>query len=224
MVKIRIHELAKELGKNSREVIDFLKTKNIEAANHMSTLTEEEAAMVRKGLTGKGSGEVHKKTKAAIVYRPQNSSQPIPRRKPAKPEHPSASETKAEKKEVKKNQEHVAETPMTGNASGEDTGREKVRNEAVKKEMVNTAVKESAVQTESVQNGSVRKEETENTRSILPQRKVCMNLWEPKPPSRSPITSGAAYRTSRWAKCIQPFVPMTSPTARQSRMIHSTLS
>ena len=165
MVKIRIHELAKELGKNSREVIDFLKTKNIEAANHMSTLTEEEAAMVRKGLTGKGSGEVHKKTKAAIVYRPQDSSQPIPRRKPAKPEHPSASETKAEKKEVKKNQEHVAETPMTGNASGEDTGREKVRNEAVKKEMVNTAVKESAVQTESVQNGSVRKEETENTRS-----------------------------------------------------------
>ncbi len=63
MVKIRIHELAKELGKNSKEVIEFLKTKNIEAANHMSTLTEEEAAMVRKGLAGKGSGEVHKKTK-----------------------------------------------------------------------------------------------------------------------------------------------------------------
>ena len=84
MVKIRIHELAKELGRNSKEVIEFLKARNIEAANHMSTLTEEEAGMVRKGLAGKGSGDVHKKTKSAIVYRPQNSPRQMQQHKKRK--------------------------------------------------------------------------------------------------------------------------------------------
>ena len=172
MVKIRIHELAKELGKNSREVIDFLKARNIEAANHMSTLTEEEAGMVRKGMGGKGSNEMHKKTKAAIVYRPQNSTQPIPRKKTVKPERPSTADVKTEKKEVGRNLEQMAERPVLQNASGEDTGREKVRNEAEKKEMGNvTAVKETMKQTETIQNTPNKKEETENYRSVNTEKK-----------------------------------------------------
>ena len=171
MVKIRIHELAKELGRNSKEVIEFLKARNIEAANHMSTLTEEEAGMVRKGLAGKGSGDVHKKTKSAIVYRPQNSSQPIPRKKTVKPENSSAADTTTEKKEVKKNQEQMVEKPVTVNTSGEDTGREKVKSEAGKKEPVNAVdTKEPVVHTETTQN-TPNKEETVFARSANTEKK-----------------------------------------------------
>ena len=85
-------------------------------------------------MGGKGSNEMHKKTKAAIVYRPQNSTQPIPRKKPETRRSLTA-DVETEKKEVGRNLEQMAERPVLQNASGEDTGREKVRNEAEKKEM-----------------------------------------------------------------------------------------
>ncbi len=165
MSKIRIHELAKELGKNSKDIMEFLKAKNVEAANHMSTLSEEEAAMVRKGFSAKSQTEGHKKTKAAIVFRPQNSTQPIVRKKPAKPQR-AAEDAKAEKKEVKGHQEHTAEKPVMGEASREDTGREKVKSETVKKEAA-----AGALEAQSSHGGTVKKEEgkkpmaSENTRS-----------------------------------------------------------
>ena len=49
MSKIKIYELAKELDKPSKELVEFLNKKDVEAKTHMSTIDEAEADMVRKG-------------------------------------------------------------------------------------------------------------------------------------------------------------------------------
>ena len=41
MSKIRIHEYAKEIGLSSKEVIDFLESKNIEVKSHMSSIEDD---------------------------------------------------------------------------------------------------------------------------------------------------------------------------------------
>ena len=40
MKKVRIYEYAKEVGKQSKDLIAVLKDANIEVSNHMSMLTE----------------------------------------------------------------------------------------------------------------------------------------------------------------------------------------
>ena len=50
MSKIKIYELAKELDKPSKELVEFLNKKDVEAKTHMSTIDEAEADMVRKAF------------------------------------------------------------------------------------------------------------------------------------------------------------------------------
>ncbi|MFA9375440.1 MAG: translation initiation factor IF-2 [Lachnotalea sp.] len=45
---MRVHELAKKTNKESKEIINILKDKNIEVKNHMSTLTEEAVSIVEQ--------------------------------------------------------------------------------------------------------------------------------------------------------------------------------
>lgn len=52
MAKIKVHEIAKELGKQSKEVIAFLQDKGIEVKAAQSSLEEDAAAMVRKAFGG----------------------------------------------------------------------------------------------------------------------------------------------------------------------------
>ena len=47
MAKIKVHELAKEFGKTNKDVMDFLKSKNIDVKSHMSTVEDKDAEMVR---------------------------------------------------------------------------------------------------------------------------------------------------------------------------------
>ena len=49
----RVHELAKELGRTNKEVIAALAEKNVEVKSHMSVLSEEQEAMVKKALAPK---------------------------------------------------------------------------------------------------------------------------------------------------------------------------
>ena len=46
MARIRIHELAKKLGKDNKEILNYLAEKGISVKNHMSSLEEEQVAMV----------------------------------------------------------------------------------------------------------------------------------------------------------------------------------
>ena len=81
MSKIKIYELAKELDKPSKELIEFLNKKDVEAKTHMSTIDEAEADMVRKAFAPKADVEkaeeeksdAPKKKKIVQVFRPQNT-------------------------------------------------------------------------------------------------------------------------------------------------------
>ena len=102
MAKIRVHDLAKELGMESKELVDILKSKNIEAKSQ-STLDDDVAAQIRKEAAGrKGAekkeekaaekdGAAPKKKNLAFVVRPQNSKNSSriqgsrPAQRPARP-------------------------------------------------------------------------------------------------------------------------------------------
>lgn len=76
---MRVHELAKEMNKTNKEVLDVLQEKNIEVKSHMSSLSEEEIEAVKKSFTEKNgkeekAGEEAPKKKHIVqVFRPQNS-------------------------------------------------------------------------------------------------------------------------------------------------------
>lgn len=53
MVKMKVHELAKELEVQSKDVLAFLKDQGIEAKAAQSTVEEEAAEMVRKQFSKK---------------------------------------------------------------------------------------------------------------------------------------------------------------------------
>lgn len=50
MAKIRVHELAKELGMSSKEMVDTLQKLGLDVKNHMSTMEDSQAGWVRKRL------------------------------------------------------------------------------------------------------------------------------------------------------------------------------
>ena len=71
MSKLRVYELAKELGKSNKEMLEMLKNKGIEVASHMSTLSEEQINAV-KAKAAPEKQEAKKKT-IVQVFRPQNT-------------------------------------------------------------------------------------------------------------------------------------------------------
>ena len=73
---MRVHEIASELKLDNKEVIEFLRTKNVDVKSHMSTLGADEIAMVKANFAGKSadaSSEAPKKKNIVQVFRPQNS-------------------------------------------------------------------------------------------------------------------------------------------------------
>ena len=73
MSKMKIYELAKELNKSSKELMEFLAEKNIEAKSHMSSLEDETVDMVKNALKKPEKEETPKKKNIVHVFRPQNS-------------------------------------------------------------------------------------------------------------------------------------------------------
>ena len=71
MTKVRVHEIAKELNKQNKDVIDFLRSKNMEVSSHMSSLSDEQVAMIKAEFGPKE--EQPKKKNIVQVFRPQNS-------------------------------------------------------------------------------------------------------------------------------------------------------
>ena len=82
MSKIKVYELAKELGVESKDIIKFLDSKNIEV-KHMSTLEDTTAGMVRSSMpksakpveeaSTEAAAEAPKKKNIVHVFRPQNT-------------------------------------------------------------------------------------------------------------------------------------------------------
>jgi len=69
MSKIRVHELAKELNIESKDLITILMEEfNIEAKNHMSTIEDEDAVLIKELLAGRSENPVGKtETSKSIV-------------------------------------------------------------------------------------------------------------------------------------------------------------
>ncbi len=57
MSKVRVYQLAKELGITSKKLIEVMESMDIAVNNHMSTLTDEQAEKVTAILTGKIKGK-----------------------------------------------------------------------------------------------------------------------------------------------------------------------
>ena len=60
MAKIKVHELAKELGKQSKDILSFLQEKGIEAKAAQSSVEEDAAQLVRKTFASAAKAETPK--------------------------------------------------------------------------------------------------------------------------------------------------------------------
>ena len=86
MAKMKVHELAKELQKQSKEILAFLQEQGIEAKAPQSTLEEDTVALVRKSF-GADTGKTEEK-KAAPVKEENAKVQTAPTREQGTEEAP----------------------------------------------------------------------------------------------------------------------------------------
>ena len=96
---MRVSELAKELGKSSKEVLDVLQKQGYGEKTHSSNVSDEQTQAIKKAFAApakpehaQGAAEAPKK-KIAAVYRPQNAQtmkNPRPQAAPAQAAAPAA--------------------------------------------------------------------------------------------------------------------------------------
>ncbi len=74
MTKMRVHELAKELGMENKELIDVLAKNHVDVKSHMSSLEDNVVEEIRKNAKMEKADEQGSKKKNIVqVFRPQNS-------------------------------------------------------------------------------------------------------------------------------------------------------
>lgn len=111
MAKIKVHELAKELDKQSKELISFLQGRGIEVKAAQSSIESEVAELVRKqfGKTEDGKTEDIKKDEVNVITETKEESVLKEVKAEAKPE--IKAEAKAEVKPEVKKEEAAVEQP-----------------------------------------------------------------------------------------------------------------
>ena len=65
MSKMRVHELARELGRTNKEVISFLTDRGVEIKSHMSMLEEDQVDLVKKNVSSRPVRQAAEKTAPA---------------------------------------------------------------------------------------------------------------------------------------------------------------
>ena len=104
MAKIKVHEIAKELEKQSKEIIAFLQDKGIEVKAAQSSIEDDVAAIVRKAFGGsKADTETAKEKEAAPVTaeKQEETKKAEPEKAPEKPEAPAQGISEPPKKKKK---------------------------------------------------------------------------------------------------------------------------
>ena len=86
MPKIRVHELASKLGRQNREVIEFLKANGVEVRSHMSTLDEASIRLIKQKFLTRGKEQITKvdnsRTEEKMVTaRPEADKAEAPKKK-----------------------------------------------------------------------------------------------------------------------------------------------
>ncbi len=130
MAKIKVHELAKELDRQSKEIIAFLQDKGIEVKAAQSSVEDEAADMVRKAMKG---GSAPKAAEAAKAETPKTevAKAETPKTEVAKAEAPKTEVAKAE--DTKKEAPKAAEAPKAEAPKAEAAREESAKAEPVKK-------------------------------------------------------------------------------------------
>ena len=130
MAKIKVHELAKELDKQSKDILSFLQEKGIEAKAANSSIEEDAARMVRKafGAVKEAPGKEDEAKKAQSAKEPK--SEKAGAAKEVKVEKAGAAkEVKTEKaeaaKEPKTEKKESAAESKTANGGDEDAPKKK---------------------------------------------------------------------------------------------------
>ncbi len=109
MAKIRIYELAKQLGMPSKELIDELRELGLEAKNHMAVIDEEQTKILVDLFTNK-TQSTEKPAEPVVEEKKPAASEPV------KPSGAVKEEPKAiEKKEPEKAVKEKKEEPETAN-------------------------------------------------------------------------------------------------------------
>ncbi len=106
MAKIKVHELAKELGKQSKDILGFLQEKGIEAKAAQSSVEEDAAQLVRRAFGGEsakaGTEEAPKPAGEETKAAPAKEDAPVKAEAPAKTETPVKAEAAEEAPKKKK--------------------------------------------------------------------------------------------------------------------------
>ncbi len=112
MAKIKVHELAKELELQSKDILNFLQEKGIEAKAAQSSLEEDAAALVRNSLGHKKAAPAPAVEKEA----PAKAESTKPAEEKAQEETKSPEETKKKKKII------FVSNPQNSKMSGQRQG------------------------------------------------------------------------------------------------------
>ncbi len=98
MAKMKIHELAKEMNVQSKEIVSFLVEKGIEVKSHMSSIEDAEIELVKKNFAK--AGEQAPKSEPEKQEKPAAKEAPVAKQEPKQPvkEAPKASEEAPKKK------------------------------------------------------------------------------------------------------------------------------
>ena len=76
MGKMKIHELAKEIDKTSKEIIAVAQELGLEIKSHMSSLEDNEIKMVKEKLLG-GKAASNKKKEEPKEVKKENKENPV---------------------------------------------------------------------------------------------------------------------------------------------------
>ena len=75
MSNMRVHELAKQLNKDSKEIISILKEKGVEVKSHMSSITDESVELVKKAFAPKEEKKEEKVEEKKVEKKPEKNIQ-----------------------------------------------------------------------------------------------------------------------------------------------------
>ncbi len=143
MANIRVHELAKQISKDTKEIKKILADNGIEVKSHMSSIDEKAVEIVKKAFgidQNTQSNKEQEESKKAGNTEPQKK-----KNEKAKSEKPKAEKNTEEKKQDKK-KSHISQvyhpqnsekTDKKGNKKGQDNTEDNNRNKSAKKNRKN---------------------------------------------------------------------------------------
>ena len=128
MAKMRVFELAKEIGVESKELIEFLKQNKVSVSNHMSSVEDASADQVRRHFSkGEKAAEPAEKVpqaKKAVPEKKQASPEKsVPAKKAGESEKPAQGKTAGTAPVKKKRLIQVFRPQNSDNATVRRTGR-----------------------------------------------------------------------------------------------------